>query len=103
MITKTNAVNMSVRRWEALAQDEDAETGCGFCEFFNPALFDTTNKNCQNCPLYPDVCMNHNDDTGSLFYRHRREYISARRIELANRILTAIKERGAKWIKGEKK
>lgn len=89
MITKTNAVKMSIRKWTALAKGEWPKSRvCGFCKF--------TRNHCTECPLYPDVGC----ETESLFMQWIHAPFGTESDAIAQQILDAIKERGAKWIKG---
>lgn len=95
MITKANAVKMSIRKWEALARGQEPKShNCGFCIFYH--------QYCDGCPLYPDVCQ---VDRGiNLFREWLKTTNSADKIntkrgkKIAQQILQTIKERGAKWI-----
>lgn len=92
MITKTNAVKMSIRKWEKIVDgDKEAiEEDCGFCEFFP--------RRCRKCPLFPDVC-NWGDSCPKALYW---QYEQTGNPQIAELILAAIKERGDKWIKEQK-
>ena len=104
MITKTNAVKMSVRKWEKIIKKLEREepvtweiTGlsCGFCYFFRTL---GRYNGCLKCPLFPDICTEDREGSKSLFWRFSEEDS----LELARQILEAIRVRGEKWIKGEK-
>ena len=88
MITRTNAVKMSIKKWGQYPVNLKAK--CGFCEFEKYKIYI-----CNNCPLYPDIC----GDWDSLYSKYENNPT----VELQQQILSAIKERGEKWIKEGKK
>lgn len=102
MITKTDAVKMSIKKWEALSQGRvPLSYDCGFCEFVAESVdgnWADSNVACEElCPLYPDVCSVEDSlDNKPLYWIHNR----SRNKAVAKQILEAIKERGEKWIKG---
>jgi len=105
MLTKTQAVNRSIKKWEALVEDPySAEGDCGFCAFMEQlvgAYFDE--DSCQkHCPLYPDVCsLFMPDENFPIYWQFKEADDTKIKKQLASKMLKAIKERGAKWIKGE--
>lgn len=95
MISRTNAVKMSTRKWEALSKGEDADSRCGFCAFVGL-------RECEgNCPLYPDVCTDTLESGPKSLYRQwlGSSKSESEEREIALQILNAIKERGEKWIR----
>ena len=100
MITKTNAVKMSIRKWEALAKGRTTTSHqCGFCQYVEGRHLSKwyfSNSDCDRlCPLYPDVCSVSVIVPKPLYFKYR----STKNIATAKAILKAIKERGEKWIK----
>ena len=109
MITRQEAVDMSIEKWETLASgDHDKFTKCGLCKYsveqateYNPS----DNEGCKCCPLFPDVCANSPVDDDDkllepypLFWR-----CNDATPEVAQQILDAIKTRGQAWIEEETK
>ena len=102
MITKTNAVKKSIRKYERIIKALKKNTfdypldKCGFCQFFNDC------GGCTECPLYPDICFRKRDPY-TLYWQIsglivKGEYTEA--IPLAEQMLSEIRARGEKWIKG---
>ena len=95
MITKTNAVGMSIRKWNR--DPVDLDDTCGFCEYAKErSNMGYGNSVCEEyCPLYPDICTAEGDEKPNALYW---QYHRTRTPELAQQILDAIIERGEKWI-----
>ena len=115
-LTRTNAVKMSVRRWEeevikrlehgdAVSLDDlnsSQFTDCGLCEFQRSdqgLLF------CIGCPLSPDICYNiYYSAPTATFWKFCDLTTAEEQLPLAREILEAIKVRGTWWIaKGKRK
>jgi hypothetical protein len=92
---------MSTRKWERIVggESEVFDDDCGFCLYVTDR--ESTYDTCKMfCPLYPTICFNSGfTDLGrkTLYWKYR----AINQTKLAKQILTAIKERGALWIKGE--
>lgn len=93
MITKREAVDMSIRKWSEYPVDTSEE--CGFCVY---NYFARHLNNCDECPLFPIVCAVPTPCYPNTLYKKYRNKPTRK---LQQQILTAIKERGEKWIKGE--
>lgn len=116
-LTKTNAVKMSVRRWEQVIErleQGDGKIGlfalnsgefgdCGLCDFHHPdSYLDPLSSHCcDECPLYPDICSHSRWELlpRPTFWKFCGGRTTAEeQLPLAREILQAIKDRGAKWI-----
>jgi len=98
MITKTNAVKMSIKKWEKVKKWPSINSmfqPCGFCEYFNKEK-----DPCKTCPLYPDLCYwDGNKKPNTLFWRIKRKIIGGKDAgDLVEKMLSEIKERGKVWL-----
>lgn len=111
MITRQKAVDMSIKKWEALAGGKgDVDADCGFCQYVYEKEHEGSllgNERCKNCPLFPDICANINYDENDndlvpepLFWQYCH---SEKDTSIAQQILDAIKTRGQAWIEEETK
>ena len=96
MISKTNAVKMSIRKWERIvAAEDEEEKDCGFC-VFRDQLYPS--PPCH--PWYPldkaGICATDPDG----LYQQWEENST---LELAQKILAGIRKEGAKWLEGDRK
>jgi len=96
-MTRTEAVAMSRKKWEDIIAGASGGGGCGLCEYFDP---DDDSYECEECPLFPDICSNDrplaNEDY-PLYWRWRL----AKDQVLAKQMLDAINTRGQQWIEEE--
>jgi len=93
---RAEAVAISTRKWEALAEGKLPEDHtCGFCTYFEAE----SNEDCQECPLFPDICAQLDQylEREPLFWTYSR----ANDTSVAKLILEAIKTRGKLWIEKE--
>lgn len=116
MITKTNAVKMSITKWEKVV-DTMSKAGialppweyergveeCGFCEFHDERDGWGGDDSCHLCPLNPDICYADGGvKSNALYWRIKNEGDAAKQLKLAQQMLEVIKTRGEKWIGGKK-
>ena len=106
-ITRQEAVDMSILKWETVANGGETYLhACGFCLYMEElGGDDSVNGLCKNCPLFPEICANiyydENDNDlqpQPLFWQHR---YSKSDTTIAQQILDAIKTRGQAWIEEE--
>ena len=98
-MTRKEAVEKSIRKWEEIVKTGVSWEMCGFCKYYQPLKHSLKNR-CKGCPLYPDICNFGEEDKQALFWR----WVNSFREEkggLAIEMLAAIRERGQKWLDAE--